>query len=156
MPSSVGLWFAGHAEAFIDNAALASGLHFKQAEATKGGKAVELSPRELELMRFFVEHRGEVVSREDLLDAVWGYDTIPFTRTVDTHVKRISGRLGLTDHTDPVKIEYDLMAIVPKRAWNTFGLQLIHFGRDVCLARKPICPDCPLRRMCPYPDKTEA
>jgi len=75
---------------------------------------------------------------------------------VDTHVKRISGRLGLTDHTDPVKIEYDLMAIVPKRAWNMFGLQLIHFGRDVCLARKPICPDCPLRRLCPYPNKTEA
>lgn len=75
---------------------------------------------------------------------------------VDTHVKRISARLGLTDHTDPVKIEYDLMAIVPKRAWNTFGLQLIHFGRDVCLARKPICLDCPLRHLCPYPNKTEA
>jgi len=73
---------------------------------------------------------------------------------VDTHVKRISGRLGLTIHTDPVKIEYDLMAIVPKQAWNTFGLQLIHFGRDVCLARKPACPDCLLRRLCPYPNKT--
>lgn len=73
---------------------------------------------------------------------------------VDTHVKRLAGRLGLTQHTDPVKIEYDLMALVPKRAWNTFGLQLIHFGRDVCHARKPDCPSCPLRRLCPYPDKT--
>ncbi|MGD9330929.1 MAG: endonuclease III [Desulfobacterales bacterium] len=75
---------------------------------------------------------------------------------VDTHVKRIAGRLGLTLHSDPVKIEYDLMAIVPRRAWNAFGLQLIHFGRDVCHARRPACPNCPLRRHCPYPDKTEA
>ena len=73
---------------------------------------------------------------------------------VDTHVKRLSGRLGLTAHTDPAKIEQDLMAIMPKRAWNIFSLQLIHFGRDVCLARKPACPVCPLRRLCPYPDKT--
>jgi len=75
---------------------------------------------------------------------------------VDTHVKRLAGRLGLTDHTDPVKIEYDLMQVVPRRAWNTFGLQLIHFGREVCHARKPACQDCPLRRLCPYPDKTKA
>lgn len=74
---------------------------------------------------------------------------------VDTHVKRITGRLGLTEHSDPVKIEYDLMAIVPKRSWNTFGLQLIHFGRDVCHARKPNCPACRLKRLCSYPDKTE-
>lgn len=73
---------------------------------------------------------------------------------VDTHVKRISGRLGLTEHSDPVKIEFDLMAIVPPKAWNAFGLQLIHFGRDVCHARKPACPGCPLRRLCPFPDKT--
>lgn len=75
---------------------------------------------------------------------------------VDTHVKRITGRLGLTEHTDPVKIEYDLMAIVPKQAWSTLGLQLIQFGRDICHARKPACPDCPLIRLCSYPDKTDA
>lgn len=75
---------------------------------------------------------------------------------VDTHVKRIAGRLGLTEHSDPVKIEYDLMAIVPKRAWSDLGLQLIHFGRDICHARKPACPNCPLIRLCRYPDKTEA
>jgi len=75
---------------------------------------------------------------------------------VDTHVKRLAGRLGLTAHTDPAKIEYDLMQIVPQRAWNTFGLQLIHFGRDVCHARKPVCPACPLRRLCPHPQKTPA
>ena len=75
---------------------------------------------------------------------------------VDTHVKRITGRLGLTENTDPVKIEYDLMAIVPKRAWNALGLQLIHFGRDICHARNPACPDCPLKRLCSYPNKTES
>ena len=73
---------------------------------------------------------------------------------VDTHVKRLAGRLGLTPHSDPVKIEYDLMQIVPKRAWNAFGLQLIHFGRDICHARKPACPACPLRHLCPFPNKT--
>jgi endonuclease-3 len=73
---------------------------------------------------------------------------------VDTHVKRIAGRLGLTTQTDPVKIEFDLMAIVPKKAWNAFSLQLIHFGRDTCLARRPACPGCPMRRLCPYPEKT--
>jgi endonuclease-3 len=75
---------------------------------------------------------------------------------VDTHVKRISRRLGLTEHADLVKIEFDLMAIVPPKAWNAFGLQLIHFGRDICHARKPACPACPLRRLCPFPEKTEA
>ena len=75
---------------------------------------------------------------------------------VDTHVKRIARRLALTDQTDPVKIEYDLMAIMPKQAWNAFSLQLIHFGREICKARKPACPGCPLKRLCPYPDKTVA
>ena len=73
---------------------------------------------------------------------------------VDTHVARISRRLGLTRHRDPVKIEFDLMAIVPRRAWNGFSLHLVYFGRDVCRARKPLCPDCPLDKWCPYPDKT--
>ena len=73
---------------------------------------------------------------------------------VDTHVARISRRLGLTRHKDPVKIEFDLMAIVPRRAWSDFSLHLVYFGRDVCRARKPLCPDCPLDKWCPYPDKT--
>ena len=74
---------------------------------------------------------------------------------VDTHVSRISQRLGLTTHKDPVKIEFDLMDLVPKRAWNDFSLHLIYFGREYCMARKPRCPECPVRRQCPYPDKTE-
>ena len=73
---------------------------------------------------------------------------------VDTHVARISERLGLTENKDPVKIEFDLMKIVPKRAWNDFSLQLIFFGRETCTARKPNCPTCPLKKRCPWPLKT--
>jgi endonuclease-3 len=73
---------------------------------------------------------------------------------VDTHVARISGRLGLTENKDPVKIEFDLMKIVPKRAWNDFSLQLIFFGRETCMARKPKCPICSLNKLCPWPFKT--
>jgi endonuclease-3 len=74
---------------------------------------------------------------------------------VDTHVARITGRLGLTANKDPVKIEFDLMKIIPKRAWNDFSLQLIFFGRETCMARKPRCPACLLVKLCPYPHKTE-
>jgi endonuclease-3 len=73
---------------------------------------------------------------------------------VDTHVARISERLGLTDNKDPVKIECDLMKIIPKGAWNSFSLQLIFFGRETCSARKPKCPTCPLSKLCPWPLKT--
>lgn len=73
---------------------------------------------------------------------------------VDTHVARISGRLGLTANTDPVKIEFDLMKIIPKKDWQDFCLRLIFFGRETCSARKPKCPSCPLGKLCPWPDKT--
>ena len=73
---------------------------------------------------------------------------------VDTHVARISERLGLTDNKDPVKIEFDLMRIIPKSAWNDFSLQLIFFGRETCTARKPKCPICRLNKLCPWPLKT--
>ena len=72
---------------------------------------------------------------------------------VDTHVARISQRLGLTTNKDATKIEFDLMKILPRRAWNDFSLQLIFFGREICLARKPKCPVCPLKRLCPWPLK---
>jgi endonuclease-3 len=70
---------------------------------------------------------------------------------VDTHVKRLSQRLGLTEHTDPVKIEMDLMEIVPRDLWSELSLQLIFHGRKVCKARRPECPLCPLNKVCPYP-----
>jgi endonuclease-3 len=73
---------------------------------------------------------------------------------VDTHVSRISNRLGLSGSKNPVKIEYDLMSVIPKRVWNDFCLQLIFFGRSTCTARKPKCPQCSLENLCPWPYKT--
>ncbi len=73
---------------------------------------------------------------------------------VDTHVTRISKRLGLTKNHDPVKIEFDLMKIIPKNEWNGFCLQLIFFGRAICKARNPACSTCPLYDLCNFTDKT--
>lgn len=67
---------------------------------------------------------------------------------VDTHVKRLSGRLGLTAHTDPEKIEKDLLKIIPKNDWDLFSLLLINHGRKVCSARKPLCGKCILNKLC--------
>jgi len=72
---------------------------------------------------------------------------------VDTHVARISQRLDLTDHSDPVKIEFDLMEQMPRRAWSDFSLHLIYFGRETCSARKPKCFACPMEKLCLYTDK---
>lgn len=68
---------------------------------------------------------------------------------VDTHVKRLSHRLGLSDAEDPVKIEADLMRAVPRADWIWLGLALILHGRQVCAARKPACERCTLARWCP-------
>jgi endonuclease-3 len=73
---------------------------------------------------------------------------------VDTHVQRIANRLALTKNTDPVKIEQDLMKIIPREHWIQFSHQLIHFGRGICVARKPKCAECPLYSLCWSPDKT--
>jgi endonuclease III len=69
--------------------------------------------------------------------------------TVDTHVKRLSGRLGLTRETNPVKVERDLMAIIPRESWIEIAHLLIWHGRRVCFARKPDCGNCPLNDICP-------
>ncbi|MCK4446142.1 MAG: endonuclease III [Candidatus Marinimicrobia bacterium] len=68
---------------------------------------------------------------------------------VDTHVKRLSVRLGLTKNVDPVKIEHDLMEILPKKGWTLFGHLMIYHGRSVCTARKPKCSKCFLNDICP-------
>jgi endonuclease-3 len=72
---------------------------------------------------------------------------------VDTHVGRISRRLGLTTHKDPVKVEFDLMPLIPRCDWSGFSLRLVFFGREICSARKPRCPVCPAHGFCPWPDK---
>lgn len=69
--------------------------------------------------------------------------------TVDTHVTRVAGRLGLTKHSDAVKIEQDLMPIVPQSDWALWSHLLIFHGRSICVARKPRCAECPLRELCP-------
>jgi endonuclease-3 len=69
--------------------------------------------------------------------------------TVDTHVSRLSRRMGFTEHTDPVKIEHDLMQIIPNKDWTMFSHRMIFHGRQVCFARKPNCPGCILNKICP-------
>jgi len=68
---------------------------------------------------------------------------------VDTHVKRLSRRLGLSSHGDPDKIEQDLLKIVPKKDWLDFNYMLVDHGRAICNARRPLCPECPLNKLCP-------
>ena len=67
---------------------------------------------------------------------------------VDTHVKRISYRLGLTKEKDPEKVEYDLMRVLPRDHWILFNMQIIAFGRSICTARGPKCTDCFIREYC--------
>jgi endonuclease-3 len=73
---------------------------------------------------------------------------------VDTHVQRISRRLDLTKETDPVKIEKDLVKILPKEKWILFSHQVIHHGRALCVARNPRCAECRLEPLCYSKDKT--
>jgi endonuclease III len=72
---------------------------------------------------------------------------------VDTHMGRVSQRLGLTKQKDPVKIEFDLMPLVPQERWVKFSHQMIWHGRQVCAAKKPDCPHCPLLPYCDYGQK---
>ncbi|MCA9803777.1 MAG: endonuclease III [Cyanobacteria bacterium HKST-UBA02] len=69
--------------------------------------------------------------------------------TVDTHVQRLSRRLGLTRETDPYKIEKDLQKIFPEKDWSKLSITLIWHGRRLCFARKPDCPQCPINHLCP-------
>ena len=69
--------------------------------------------------------------------------------TVDTHVKRLSQRLGLTKHQDPAKIEQDLMKLLPQPDWENWSIRLIYHGRAVCMARRPNCQACLLADLCP-------
>ncbi len=68
---------------------------------------------------------------------------------VDTHAKRLSNRLGLTENSDPAKIEFDLLEIVPQKYQIAFGHYLVNHGREYCPASRPRCADCPINRLCP-------
>jgi endonuclease-3 len=80
-----------------------------------------------------------------VLGTVWG---IPSGVVVDTHVKRITTLLGITQSTSPEQIERDLMQIIPQNEWVNFSHRLIHHGRRICIARRPKCPECPLLNCC--------
>jgi endonuclease-3 len=84
-----------------------------------------------------------------VLGAAYG---IPSGIVVDTHVTRVARRLRLTRHDDPVRIESDLMSLVPRQAWIPFSIAMVLHGRYVCLARRPRCGECPLNRHCPSRD----
>jgi len=75
--------------------------------------------------------------------------------TCDTHVIRLSRRLGLSENTDPVKLEFDLAEIIPMQDWTLFSHLLIFHGRNMCQARKPNCPDCPVAKYCPSADNPD-
>ncbi len=72
---------------------------------------------------------------------------------VDTHVKRISNRLGFTKESDPAKIEQDLMKVLPKDHWILYNMQIITFGRNICFARSPKCSECFLQDLCKAEDR---
>ena len=87
-----------------------------------------------------------------VLAEAWGDPAI----AVDTHVKRVTNRLGLTNSSDPVHIEMELRALFPEKEWAGISMRVIQFGRDVCDAKKPRCWECPLADRCAYPDKSQA
>ncbi len=72
---------------------------------------------------------------------------------VDTHVRRVTGRLDLTESTNPVRIEMDLQALYPRKEWAGISMRFIQFGRDICDAQRPQCRVCELNRICRWPFK---
>ncbi len=111
------------------------------------------------------KHGGEVPRTMDALTALAGVGRktanvvlgnafdINVGVVVDTHVQRLSNRLGLTKNTDPVKIEQDLIKLIPQDQWTLFSHWLIWHGRRRCYARKPDCPGCELKEICPSAGK---
>ncbi len=111
--------------------------------------------------QLLMEHGGEVPNDIDALTSLAGVGrkTANVIRgniyrepsiVVDTHVKRISNRLGFTKQEDPVKIEFDLMKLLPKEQWILYNIQIITLGRTICIARNPRCSDCFLQKECPF------
>jgi len=112
------------------------------------------------------KHGGEVPRTMDELTALPGVGRktanvvlgnafqTPAGIVVDTHVTRVSGRLGLTQNADAVKIEQDLIPLLPRSQWTAFSHRLIHHGRETCAARKPLCGECVLNDICPSANLT--
>jgi endonuclease-3 len=127
----------------------ATGFFRQKAKAIRGTMAMLIEqydarvPRQLEEL---VRLPGVARKTANVVAAELGD---PQGIVVDTHVRRLSQRLGLTRHDDPVKIERDLQRLVPRADWGLFPHLLIWHGRRVCLARMPRCPDCVLVDLCP-------
>jgi endonuclease-3 len=126
------------------------GLYRNKAKAIKNCMAMVVN-----------EYEGEIPADMDKLMKLPGVGrktanvilnnayNIPSGIAVDTHVKRISKLLGWTEHTDPLKIEADLMELLPKKEWIMISHRLIFHGRAVCIARRPKCSVCVLSELCP-------
>jgi len=143
----------------LESFATADIIEIEDAVRTTGffrHKAMHLQQSARKLLE---EHDGKLPSDIERLTALSGVGrkTANVVRghifkipsiTVDTHVTRISGKLGLTVNTDPVKIEFDLMEILPKTHWIRFNQQVISHGRKICTARSPKCQNCELQKEC--------
>lgn len=129
-----------HSTGFYKNKALSLKEASRAISKDFGGK-VPQTMEELLTLRGVARKTANVV-----LGSAYG---IAAGVVVDTHVKRLAFRLGLTKHTDPGKIEQDLMAALPKEEWIWFAHALVLHGRAACDARKPLCGDCPLAKLCP-------
>lgn len=86
-----------------------------------------------------------------VLAEAWGIPAI----AVDTHVRRVSRRLGLSRQEDPAKIEEDLKALFPEKEWAGLSMRIIQFGRDICDARRPRCEECEMFSLCEWPERLE-
>ena len=133
----------------LEHDIFATGFYRQKAKALRGTMAMLLTefdgevPRRLEDL---VRLPGVARKTANVVAAELGE---PQGIVVDTHVRRLSQRLGLTKQEDPVKIERDLMKIVPREDWGRFPHLLIWHGRRVCLARLPRCEECVLNDICP-------
>ena len=125
-----------------------------KGEQAQADAAVQVSIRMLE--HSLVAHGSGTPKGKAIMHALSGL-TKAFGKdegvVVDTHVRRVAGRLGLTRHEDPVKIEADLMRLLPRSAWGGFSFRLILHGRAVCRAARPGCDACFLADLCPYPGR---
>lgn len=129
-----------HSAGFYHSKALSLIESSKRICEVYGGK-VPQSMKELLTLRGVARKTANVILGD--------YFGTPEGVVVDTHVKRLSFRLGFTKQTDPVKIERDLMKLIPRDKWQWIGIALILHGRSICPARKPFCSECPLAAYCP-------
>ncbi len=93
--------------------------------------------------------KAVIAASKAIVEKHGGEVPTPAGIVVDTHVTRVSGRLGLTANVDPVKIEQDLIKLIPQKEWTVFSHRLIQHGRQICIARKPKCRECRLNELCP-------